>query len=198
MRAWFSASRIAASKSLFMAEGVGFEPTETCASHAFQACRFGRSRTPPWVTWEGYLSKEGKPKFCRFQPSVKTLNFIRVSCLCRSRKICILQSNYSSVSRTKFLKKINLLVPVLCIAWEYERFYKFETKKCWSKFDYHNSKRNHPQNLALQKKIAKPFCFNWRDFRLCYLVRTERSNKNSQQKRICVEGYFSCARRQAF
>ncbi len=30
-----------------MAEEVGFEPTETCASHAFQACRFGRSRTPP-------------------------------------------------------------------------------------------------------------------------------------------------------
>gem|GEM_PF-2009167 len=26
---------------------MGFEPTETCASHAFQACRFGRSRTPP-------------------------------------------------------------------------------------------------------------------------------------------------------
>ena len=30
-----------------MAEGVGFEPTEACTSHAFQACRFGRSRTPP-------------------------------------------------------------------------------------------------------------------------------------------------------
>ena len=30
-----------------MAEGVGFEPTVTCATHAFQACRFGRSRTPP-------------------------------------------------------------------------------------------------------------------------------------------------------
>ena len=29
------------------AEGVGFEPTEGCPSHAFQACRFGRSRTPP-------------------------------------------------------------------------------------------------------------------------------------------------------
>ena len=25
-----------------MAEGVGFEPTEACTSHAFQACRFGR------------------------------------------------------------------------------------------------------------------------------------------------------------
>lgn len=30
-----------------MAEGVGFEPTVACATHAFQACRFGRSRTPP-------------------------------------------------------------------------------------------------------------------------------------------------------
>ena len=30
-----------------MAEGVGFEPTEACASRAFQARRFGRSRTPP-------------------------------------------------------------------------------------------------------------------------------------------------------
>src|SRR5947199_5288362 len=29
------------------AEGVGFEPTEGCPSHAFQACRFGRSRIPP-------------------------------------------------------------------------------------------------------------------------------------------------------
>ncbi len=30
-----------------MAEGVGFEPTEGFPSHAFQACRFGRSRIPP-------------------------------------------------------------------------------------------------------------------------------------------------------
>ncbi len=30
-----------------LAEEVGFEPTEPCGSHAFQACRFGRSRTPP-------------------------------------------------------------------------------------------------------------------------------------------------------
>ena len=27
------------------AEGVGFEPTVSCPTHAFQACRFGRSRT---------------------------------------------------------------------------------------------------------------------------------------------------------
>ena len=32
-----------------MAEGVGFEPTEAFTSHAFQACRFGRSRTLPYV-----------------------------------------------------------------------------------------------------------------------------------------------------
>ena len=31
------------------AEGVGFEPTVGCPTHAFQACRFGRSRTPPWA-----------------------------------------------------------------------------------------------------------------------------------------------------
>ncbi len=30
-----------------VAERVGFEPTEGCPSHAFQACRFGRSRTSP-------------------------------------------------------------------------------------------------------------------------------------------------------
>src|SRR5215203_3309713 len=29
------------------AEGVGFEPTVGCPTHAFQACRFGRSRIPP-------------------------------------------------------------------------------------------------------------------------------------------------------
>ena len=47
--AWSSASRIASSSvsGAVTAEGVGFEPTEGCPSHAFQACRFGRSRTPP-------------------------------------------------------------------------------------------------------------------------------------------------------
>jgi hypothetical protein len=30
-----------------MAEGVGFEPTEACTSHAFEACPFGRSGTLP-------------------------------------------------------------------------------------------------------------------------------------------------------
>ena len=30
-----------------LAERVGFEPTVTCATHDFQSCRFGRSRTPP-------------------------------------------------------------------------------------------------------------------------------------------------------
>ena len=33
-----------------VAEGVGFEPTVSCPTHAFQACRFGRSRTPPGGT----------------------------------------------------------------------------------------------------------------------------------------------------
>ena len=31
-----------------LAEGVGFEPTVSCPTHAFQACRFGRSRIPPY------------------------------------------------------------------------------------------------------------------------------------------------------
>ena len=31
----------------YMAEEVGFEPTDPCRSHDFQSCRFGRSRTPP-------------------------------------------------------------------------------------------------------------------------------------------------------
>ena len=42
---------------LCLAEEVGFEPTEAFTSHAFQACRFGRSRTLPHngvtVTKEG-------------------------------------------------------------------------------------------------------------------------------------------------
>jgi hypothetical protein len=35
------------SKENHLAEGVGFEPTEGCPSHALQACRFVRSRIPP-------------------------------------------------------------------------------------------------------------------------------------------------------
>src|SRR5207253_6758208 len=34
----------------WLAEGVGFEPTVGCPTHALQACRFGRSRIPPGVT----------------------------------------------------------------------------------------------------------------------------------------------------
>src|SRR5680860_1865405 len=30
-----------------MAEKVGFEPTDACTSHAFEACPFGRSGTSP-------------------------------------------------------------------------------------------------------------------------------------------------------
>ena len=30
-----------------MAVAVGFEPTEACTSHAFEACSLGRSDTPP-------------------------------------------------------------------------------------------------------------------------------------------------------
>jgi hypothetical protein len=37
----------------YLAERVGFEPTEGCPSHAFQACRFGRSRTSP-----GWLNRQ--------------------------------------------------------------------------------------------------------------------------------------------
>ena len=33
--------------TFLLAEGVGFEPTVSFPTHAFQACRFGRSRIPP-------------------------------------------------------------------------------------------------------------------------------------------------------
>ena len=35
------------SRDITMAERVGFEPTEACTSHAFEACPFGRSGTSP-------------------------------------------------------------------------------------------------------------------------------------------------------
>ena len=37
-----------------LAEGVGFEPTESCPSHAFEACPFGRSGTLPGRKVNGY------------------------------------------------------------------------------------------------------------------------------------------------
>ena len=40
-----------------LAEGVGFEPTVSFPTHAFQACRFGRSRTPPEM-----LVKSARPR----------------------------------------------------------------------------------------------------------------------------------------
>src|SRR5204862_7492467 len=43
-----------------VAEGVGFEPTEGCPSHAFQACRFGRSRIPPGVCKRPALARGGQ------------------------------------------------------------------------------------------------------------------------------------------
>ena len=50
-----------------MAEGVGFEPTEGCPSHAFQACRFGRSRTPPG--WRRQGSGKSRPNVARLRPA---------------------------------------------------------------------------------------------------------------------------------
>ncbi len=44
-----------------MAEEVGFEPTEGCPSHAFQACRFGRSRTPPGLRSTRYPAGNLEP-----------------------------------------------------------------------------------------------------------------------------------------
>jgi hypothetical protein len=52
---------------------VGFEPTETCASHAFQACRFGRSRTPPGIAF-GRLSATHE----RLLSDIVTARFRRV------------------------------------------------------------------------------------------------------------------------
>ena len=40
--------------SRHLAEGVGFEPTESCPSHAFEACPFGRSGTLPGRKVNGY------------------------------------------------------------------------------------------------------------------------------------------------
>ena len=50
-----------------LAEGVGFEPTVSCPTHAFQACRFGRSRTPPeaGIVLAG---RDGKPPGGRGYP----------------------------------------------------------------------------------------------------------------------------------
>jgi site-specific DNA recombinase len=45
-----------------LAEEVGFEPTVGCPTHAFQACRFGRSRTPP----------ESRTRFCEQNPVPET------------------------------------------------------------------------------------------------------------------------------
>src|SRR3954447_17668011 len=36
-----------------LAVAVGFEPTEACTSHAFEACSFGRSDTPPPARLQG-------------------------------------------------------------------------------------------------------------------------------------------------
>jgi hypothetical protein len=56
-----------------LAEEVGFEPTEGCPSHAFQACRFGRSRTPPEVFVLFYQpSKNIKDQMRLFRPAEET------------------------------------------------------------------------------------------------------------------------------
>ena len=49
------------SKQSYLAEGVGFEPTVTCPTHAFQACRFGRSRTPPGEARGSYRARSLLP-----------------------------------------------------------------------------------------------------------------------------------------
>ena len=45
-----------------LAEGEGFEPSVSFPTHAFQACRFGRSRTPPGnpacVTWSAWSAPQ--------------------------------------------------------------------------------------------------------------------------------------------
>jgi hypothetical protein len=41
-----------------LAVAVGFEPTEACTSHAFEACSFGRSDTPPSKRLQAPLSAE--------------------------------------------------------------------------------------------------------------------------------------------
>ena len=51
------------------AEGVGFEPTEGCPSHALQACRFVRSRIPPEV---GHRTDEAVCRMTRSGPLAAT------------------------------------------------------------------------------------------------------------------------------
>ena len=49
----------------WLAEEVGFEPTEGFPSHDFQSCRFGRSRTPPdlpTLTYEMNTGEQGYPE----------------------------------------------------------------------------------------------------------------------------------------
>ena len=41
-----------------LAVAVGFEPTEACTSHAFEACSFGRSDTPPPERLQAPLTAE--------------------------------------------------------------------------------------------------------------------------------------------
>ncbi len=50
-----------------MAETVGFEPTVSCPTHAFQACRFVRSRTSPGqATTDMVAEVETNPRFCSY------------------------------------------------------------------------------------------------------------------------------------
>ena len=47
-----------------MAEGMGFEPTVACATHAFQACSFDRSDTPLSFGGRHYNGKGLKMQYC--------------------------------------------------------------------------------------------------------------------------------------
>ena len=46
----------------FVAEGVGFEPTVTCATMVFETIRFGRSRIPPGGMLRDRLVELGKQR----------------------------------------------------------------------------------------------------------------------------------------
>ncbi len=47
-----------------MAEGMGFEPTVACATHAFQACSFDRSDTPLFQKRRNYNGMRLKMQYC--------------------------------------------------------------------------------------------------------------------------------------
>src|SRR3954467_4334452 len=56
-----------------VAEGVGFEPTVTCATMVFETIRFGRSRIPP-----GGMLRAGARRFAKTSVSIAAHSSARI------------------------------------------------------------------------------------------------------------------------